>query len=93
MRATLNGHVLAESDDIVECGGYQYFPGTTVRTEWLETADRTDSDRDCPHGVQFYDVVIAGVRHPRAAWSYEAPRPQMERVRGRFGFWNAVQVG
>jgi uncharacterized protein (DUF427 family) len=42
--------------------------------------------------VQFYDVVIDGVRHNRAAWSYEAPRPSMEKVGGRFGFWEDVQV-
>ena len=93
MQATLEGHVLADSDDIVESGGYQYFPPGAVRTEWLEKAAKTDSDRACPHGVQFYDVVIDGVRHPRAAWSYEAPRPALQAVGGRFGFWEDVAVG
>jgi uncharacterized protein (DUF427 family) len=93
MQATLNGRIIAESDDIVETGGYQYFPTATVRMEWLEKAPKTDSDRACPHGVQFYDVVIDGVRHGRAAWSYEAPRPTMQQVAGRFGFWEDVQVG
>ncbi|HVC60441.1 MAG TPA: DUF427 domain-containing protein [Acetobacteraceae bacterium] len=92
MKATIEGHVLADSDDIVETGGYQYFPPGAVRTEWLEKAAKTDSDRACPHGVQFYDVVIDGVRHPRAAWSYEAPRPAMQAVGGRFGFWEDVRV-
>ncbi len=92
MKATLEGHVLADSDDIVETGGYQYFPPGAVRTEWLEKAAKTDSDHACPHGVQFYDVVIDGVRHPRAAWSYEAPRPAMQAVGGRFGFWEDVRV-
>ena len=36
MKAVLNGHVIAESEDIVESGGYQYFPPSAVRTEWLE---------------------------------------------------------
>ncbi len=71
MKAVLQSHVVAESDDIVE----------------------TDSDRACPHGVQFYDVVIDGVRHERAAWSYEAPLPAMQQVAHRFGFWNDVKVG
>jgi uncharacterized protein (DUF427 family) len=43
--------------------------------------------------VQFYDVVVEGTRHPRAAWSYEAPRPEMSQVGGRFGFWQDVEVG
>jgi uncharacterized protein (DUF427 family) len=93
MKATLNGHVIAESNDIIEAGGYQYFPPQSVRTEWLEKAEKTESDRACPHGVQFYHVMIDGQRHQRAAWSYEAPQPSMQRVGGRFGFWEDVKVG
>ncbi len=93
MKATLNGRVIAESDDTVEIGGYDYFPRSAVRMDWLEKAPKTDSDRACPHGVQFYDVVIDDARHSRAAWSYEAPRPAMQQVGGRFGFWEDVEVG
>jgi uncharacterized protein (DUF427 family) len=93
MKAVLNGHVIAESDDVIECHGYQYFPSGVVRREWLEKAPKTESDHECPHGVQFYDVVIDGTRHERAAWSYEAPQPSMKHVGGRFGFWEDVEVG
>ncbi len=93
MKATLNGHVIAESADIVETGGYAYFPAASVRLEWLEKSPKTAADRACPHGVQFFDVVIDGARHERAAWSYEAPRPSMQSVGGRFGFWEDVAVG
>ena len=92
MKAMLNDHVVADSSDIVETGGYQYFPSSAVRMEWLEKTPRTPHDLECPHGVQFYDVVIDGVRHARNAWSYEAPRPSMQRVGGRFGFWEDVKV-
>jgi uncharacterized protein (DUF427 family) len=92
MKAMLKDKVVAESDDIVENGGYQYFPASAVRADWLEKAEKTESDHACPHGVQFYDVVLDGTRHPRAAWSYEAPRPSMKQVEGRFGFWEDVQV-
>jgi uncharacterized protein (DUF427 family) len=92
MKAVVNDHVVAESDDVVESGGYQYFPAAAVRLEWLEKAPMTDSDRACPHDVQFYDVVIDGVRHERAAWVYEAPQPRMQQVAQRFGFWKDVEV-
>jgi uncharacterized protein (DUF427 family) len=92
MKATLQDHVIADSDDIVEAGGYRYFPSSAVRMDWLEKAEKTESDRACPHGVQFYDVVIDGVRHARAAWVYEAPHAAMKPVEGRFGFWQDVQV-
>jgi uncharacterized protein (DUF427 family) len=45
------------------------------------------------HGVQFYDVVIDGVRHERAAWCYEAPRPSKQDIARRYGFWKDVKVG
>ena len=92
MQATLNGHVIAESNDIVESGGYAYFPSGATRLEWMEKAVKTSSDHACPHGVQFYDVMIDGTRHDRAAWSYEAPQPKMRAVGGRFGFWKDVKV-
>jgi uncharacterized protein (DUF427 family) len=92
MKATLKDHVIADSDDIVETGGYHYFPPSAVRTEWLEKAEKTAKDLDCPHGVQFYDVVIDGKRHPRNAWVYEAPRPAMAKVADRFGFWEDIEV-
>jgi uncharacterized protein (DUF427 family) len=92
MKATVDGHVVAESDDLIERGGYQYFPPAAVRREWLEMAPKTARDLECPHGVQFYDVVVDGKRHARAAWSYEAPQPKMQDVGGRFGFWEDVEV-
>ena len=93
MKARLKDRVIAESDDIVAEGRYHYFPIAVVRMEWLEKAAKTESDHACPHGVQFYDAVIAGERYPRAAWIYEAPRPSMRHVANRFGFWADVDVG
>jgi uncharacterized protein (DUF427 family) len=93
MKAKLKEHVIAESDDIVEHGGYAYFPSRHVRIELLERAPKTASDLECPHGVQFYDVILDGKRHERAAWRYEAPRQSMSHVADRFGFWDEVEVG
>ena len=92
MKAVVDGQTVAEGNDVVECKGYQYFPRTAVRMDWLEKVEKTADDRACPHGVQFYDVVVGGKRHQRAAWSYEAPRPEMAAVGGRFGFWQDVKV-
>jgi uncharacterized protein (DUF427 family) len=92
MQAVLNGRIVADSNDIVEAGGYQYFPPSSVRMDWLEKSEKTDSDRACPHGVQFYDVIVDGARHTRNAWCYEAPQPKMAPVGGRFGFWEDVEL-
>jgi uncharacterized protein (DUF427 family) len=93
MKAVLNETVLAESDDIVAAAGYDYFPPAAVRTDLLEKAERTPKDLECPHGVQFYDVVLGGKRYPRNAWVYESPQPKLAQVAGRFGFWQDVEVG
>ena len=93
MKAVLNGHVIAESDDVVAAAGYDYFPPAAVRTAWLEKSPRTPKDLECPHGVQFYDVVIGGKRHPRNAWIYERPLPAIRAVTDRVGFWKDVKVG
>jgi len=92
MKAVVQGKIIAESGDIVPDGGYEYFPPDAVQTQWLEKSPKTDKDRACPHGVQFYDVVIDGVRHPRNAWVYEAPQPKKRAIEGRFGFWEDVEV-
>jgi len=93
MKATLNDRVIAESDDVLEYDNYRYFRRADVRMEWLEPADKTESDLACPHGVRFYDVVIDGMRHERVAWSYEAPRESLHHIAERMSFWKDVDVG
>ena len=92
MKATVNDKVIATSDDIVDAGGYAYFPISSVRLDCLQKATKTKSDLECPHGVQFYDVVVDGKRHERAAWIYEAPLASMQQVAQRCGFWKDVNV-
>jgi uncharacterized protein (DUF427 family) len=90
MKAILDGHVIAECDDIVEAAGYRYFPNASVRRECLEKTQKSASDLECPHGVQFYDIVIDGMRHERAAWEYEAPLARVVQTARRTGFWKDV---
>ena len=92
MKAVWRGRVIATSDRTVEVGGYQYFPRETVRMDWLRSAPKTQNDLACPHGVQFYDIVVDGARSDRAAWSYEAPRAAMKRVDHWIGFWEDVEI-
>lgn len=92
MKALWHGTTLAESDATLDVGGYRYFPRETVRMDLLEVAPKTARDLECPHGVQFYDVVEGGKRSVRAAWSYEAPQPRMKPVDHWMGFWEDVEI-
>jgi uncharacterized protein (DUF427 family) len=93
MKATLNDIMIAQSDDIVENSGYIYFPRAAVRAELLKKVPKTASDLRCPHGVQFYDVVVDGVSCERAAWAYELPLASKMETANRVGFWKGVKVG
>ena len=92
MKATWHGKVIAESDQTLEVGGYVYFPRDAVKMDLLKATLKTPRDLECPHGVQFYDVVEGGSTSPRAAWSYEAPQTKMKPVDHWIGFWEDVTV-
>ena len=91
-KAIWHGKVIAESDKTLEVGGYVYFPRDTVKMDLLKITPKTASDLECPHGVQFYDVVEGAAQSPRAAWSYEAPQAKMKPVDHWIGFWEDVAV-
>ena len=42
MQASVDGQIVAQSNDLVECQGYQYFPREAVRMELLEKTAKTD---------------------------------------------------
>jgi uncharacterized protein (DUF427 family) len=92
MKANWQGKVIAESDRSVEVKGYRYFPRDAVKMELLRKAELTASDRECPHGVQFYDLVQGKDRSERAAWSYEKPGADMKQIDHWIGFWEDVEV-
>jgi uncharacterized protein (DUF427 family) len=92
MKAIWQGQVIAESEQTRKVGGYTYFPREAVRMGLLHAAAKTESDLECPHGVQFYDVAQNATRSERAAWSYEAPRPAMSQVDRWIGFWREVEL-
>lgn len=91
-KATWNRTVIADSDRTKEVDGYVYFPRDAVRMDLLQPTQKTPDDLECPHGVQFYDVVDGKRRSERAAWSYEAPRDSMKAVDHWIGFWEDVVV-
>ena len=90
-RATWNGAVIAESDDIVHEEGNAYFPPDAVKPEHLRPSATTTV---CGwKGVaSYHDVVVDGAVNADAAWYYPDPKPAAEHVRGRIAFWRGVRV-
>jgi len=92
MKAIWRGRLIAESDAAREVGGYWYFPRACARMDLLQATIKTPRDLQCPHGVQFYDLVEGAERSPRAAWSYEAPQAARQQVDRWIGFWEDVTI-
>jgi uncharacterized protein (DUF427 family) len=91
VRAVWNGTVLAEADDTVVVEGNHYFATDEVRWEHFEQASNTSF---CPWKgtASYYDVVVAGVRNPGAAWYYPEPMDAAGQIKDRVAFWKGVQV-
>ena len=58
MQATLNGTVLADSDDIVMVDGNPYFPRSSMRTEFFRESSHT-TVCGWKGTARYWDVVVA----------------------------------
>ena len=90
-KATWNGTVIAESNDIEVVEGNAYFPAGAVKPENLrpsETHTVCGWKGDC----SYFDVVVDGKVNSDAAWVYKDPKAAAANIRGRIAFWRGVQV-
>ncbi len=91
MKATWNGAVLAESDDIVMVEGNAYFPPDSIHTQHFVSSAHTSR---CPWKgtAHYYSVTVAGKQNENAAWYYPEPLAAAAQIRGRIAFWKGVVV-
>lgn len=92
-KATWNGAVLAESDEIAHVEGNAYFPKQSVNWDCLK--DNTGYGTTFCHWKGFaayYDVIVDGEILEGAAWRYDAPYPQADLIADRVAFWKGVEV-
>ena len=91
MKASWNGHVIAESDDTVVVEGNHYFPASSLKREYVVESNHRSS---CPWKGQarYYSLLVDGDLNPDAVWYYPEPKEGAEMVRDRVAFWKGVQV-
>jgi len=98
MKATLNGHVLAEApeSDLIKIEGNWYFPPSSITAEYFQDSP---TPYTCPWkgACQYYTLTVEGQAFPDRAWSYPELRPgATERVgkdfAGYVAFWKEVRV-
>ncbi len=91
MKASWNGHVIADSADTVVVDGNHYFPPDSVNTEYLVASEKTSK---CVwKGVAHYhSLVVDGETNADAAWYYPEPKPRAQNIAGRIAFWRGVEI-
>lgn len=88
VRVTFRGEVIADSLGAIamEEGAYPvvyYFPRQDVKMEKLA---RTAHSTHCPYkGDASYYSIAGGPQN--AVWSYEAPKPAMQSIKGLLAFY------
>ena len=91
MKATWNGRLIAESDDIVTVEGNAYFPAAALDRSLLRDSSHTSV---CPWKgtARYYSLDVDGKRNENAVWYYPDPKPAAAEIRDRVAFWKGVQV-
>ena len=90
-RATWNGVVIAESDDIVTVEGNAYFPEAALKKALFKPSG---THTTCAwKGVASYlSVEVDGKTNVDAAWFYPTPSDAAKQITGRVAFWKGVTV-
>lgn len=91
MKATWNGAVIAESDDLVVLEGNQYFPDSSLNRDFVTFSNHKTS---CPWKGQasYYSLIVNGEMNTDAAWYYADPKYEAEEIKGRVAFWKGVKI-
>ena len=92
MKAVWQGHVVAESDDIVTVEGNAYFPASSLDRSVLSESAHTTV---CPWKgtAHYYSLAVAGQENKDAAWFYPEPKEAAKQIKDRVAFWKGVKVG
>lgn len=90
-RASWNGIVVAESDDIVMVEGNAYFPEASLVRECF-TPSSTHTVCPWKGTASYMNVVVDGKTNPDAAWFYPQPKAAARQIEGRVAFWKGVVV-
>jgi uncharacterized protein (DUF427 family) len=91
VKASWNGHVVAQSDDIVTVEGNAYFPAEALNRAYVRESPHTSI---CPWKgtAHYYSLAIDGKENANAVWYYPDPKEAAAQIRGRVAFWKGVAV-
>ncbi len=90
------GAVLAESKDALELSegdhpAVIYFPRDDIAMAFL---DETEHSTHCPHkgDASYFSIITKSQTLENAAWSYEAPKDDVARIKDHLAFYASDTV-
>ena len=91
MKASWNGAVIAQSDDIVTVEGNAYFPASAVTPGVLKPSSHSSV---CPWKgtAHYYSLDVGGAVNKDAVWYYPEPKAAASQIKDRVAFWKGVAV-
>ena len=91
MKATWNGAVIAQSDDIAVLEGNHYFPVSSLNRDHV-TFSNHKTTCSWKGQASYYSLLVDGELNIDAAWYYADPKPEAEEVKDRVAFWKGVKI-
>jgi uncharacterized protein (DUF427 family) len=90
-KATWNGVVVAESDNVQIVEGNVYFPPDGIHREFLK---ESDTHSTCPWKglASYYHIEANGEVNEDAAWYYPQPKDAAKHIQDHVAFWKGVKV-
>lgn len=90
-RASWNGAILAESDDLVNIEGNYYFPSQSLNKEYFS---ESTTNTVCPWKgtASYHNINVDGKVNGDAAWFYSDPKDAAIKIKDRVAFWKGVVV-
>ena len=90
-RATWNGMVIAESDDLVNIENNYYFPMSSVDQSLIK---RSNTTSHCPWKgtANYFSLSVSGKENKDAMWYYEDPSNAAKAIKDRVAFWKGVII-
>lgn len=91
MKAIWNGKIIAESNDIVNVEGNDYFPIESIKKEYFKNSD-THSVCPWKGKASYYSLHVDDKINKDAAWYYPEPKEAAKEIKGRIAFWKGVEI-
>ena len=91
MKAIWNGQVIAESDDLVNIEGNQYFPADSLNKDFFKSST-TKTSCHWKGMASYHSIEVDGKTNRDAAWFYPTPKDAAKVIKDRVAFWRGVQI-